>query len=248
MRWHYNLVNQGCGPLVRDLDIYAASGLIAGEAIIAIAGANQSCLQAPSGATVPDFVGVLAETPALQASAVASGTLYQAKTILNPDAIYIAQYDATVGSDVDVVSSTATATTLGTCDDNLDGCWLYCNSGTGVGQLAFIGAASTTVFTLDTTTEWGTTPDATTDVLLIRPAWALNQDLDATYSMIASDEDCTGLIMTLGNYIEGATVPFGPLRPRQHHMLSNLNNQGVKFYADIRFIDNIFNKVVVFTS
>jgi len=43
-------------------------------------------------------------------------------------------------------------------------------------------------------------------------------------------------------------VPFGPLRPRQHHMLSNLNNQGVKFYADIRFIDNIFNKVVVFTS
>ena len=248
MRWHYNLCNLGGGPLVRDLDIYAVSGLVAGEAVIAIAGANQSCLQAPSGATVPDFVGVLAETPSSQASVMTTGTLYQAKTIINPDAIYITQYDPSTSTDVDVVSSTSAAVTIGTADDNLDGGWIYVNSGTGVGQLAFIGAASTTVLTLDTTNAFGVTPDSTSDILLLRPAWALNTNLDSTYTMIDSSEQATGLIMTLGNYIESATVPFGPLRPRQHHMKSGLNTDGVKFYADVRFIDNIFNKVVVFTS
>lgn len=248
MRWHYNLVNQEGGPLVRDCAIYAASGLVAGEPVIAIAGANQAFLQAPSGATIPDFVGVLAETPTSQASAVTTGTLYFAKTILNPDAIYLAQYGLSL-TDIDVVSSTSTATTLGTCDDNMDGGWLYCNSGTGVGQLAFIGAASTTVMTLDTTAAWSVTPDSTTDVILIRPPWALNTDLNSTdYTTIQTDEDCTGLVMVMENYIESTSVAFGPMRPRQHHMLTGLNNDGVKFYSDVRFIDNLFNKVVAFTS
>jgi hypothetical protein len=228
--------------------IYAASGLVAGEPLIAIAGANQCCLQAPSGATIPDFVGVLANTPTSQATALTTGTLYFGSVILNPDAIYIAEYDKSL-TDIDVVSSTSAATTLGTSDDNMDGGWLYVNSGTGVGQLAFIGAASTTVMTLDTTAAWTTTPDSSSDVILIRPPFALNVDLNSTdYSTIQTDEDCTGLVMPLENYIESATIPFGPMRPRQHHMKTGLNNDGVKFYTDIRFIDNIFNKVVVFTS
>lgn len=248
MRWHYNLVNQGGGPLVRDSVIYAASGLVAGEPLIAIAGATQCALQAPSGATIPDFVGVLAETPSSQASAITTGTLYFGKVIMNPDAIYIAQYGLSL-TDIDVVSSTSTATTLGTCDDNMDGGWLYVNSGTGVGQLAYVGAASTTVFTLDTTTAWTTTPDSTSDVILIRPPWALNLDLNSTdYTTLQTDEDCTGLVMPLENYIESTSIPFGPMRPRQHHMLQGLNGDGVRFYTDVRFIDNLFNKVVVFTS
>ena len=240
MRWHYNLVYQGGGPLVRDSVIYAASGLVGGEAMTLIAGAAQYAVQAPSGATVPDFVGVLAETPPDQATVVTSGTLYFGKIVLNPDAIYIAEYDKSL-TDIDVVSSTSTATTLGTCDDNMDGGWLYVNSGTGIGQLAFIGAASTTVMTLDTTDAWGTTPDSTSDVILVRPPWAGNIDLDSTaYKSIQTDEDTTGEITAIENYIESSKVAFGPMRPRQHHMLSGLNSDGVRLYSDLFVYSNIF--------
>ena len=238
MRWHYNL---GGNPatLVRDMVVYNGTSLTGGAPVTAIAGANQACLQTPSGATIPDFVGVLANTPASSISAVSSGTLKFGKVILNPDAVYIAEYDSAAANDVDVVSSTSSATTLGTCDDNLDGGWLYLNSGTGVGQLVFIGSASTTVMTLDTTSAYATTPDSTTDVILIRPPFAKNKDLDSTYTLLANDEDETGKIIVLENYIEAATVAMEPLRPRQHHGLTGLNNAGVRFYSDIIFEDNV---------
>lgn len=239
MRWHYNLVNQGGGPLVRDCDIYAVSGLIAGEALTAIAGVNQAQLQAPSGATVPDFVGVLLETPTLQASAVTTGTLYQAKVCLNPDAIYIAEHETT--DKYDITSSTSAVVTVPTIDDNTDGSWGYITAGTGIGQLFFVGAADTTTLTLDTTTAFVVTPDSTSDMIHIR-AKNSPQDLDSTYTQCKTLAATTALNFVLDTYIQSTYVPFGPLRPRQHHMLTGLNNQAVKFYSDLFFEANIFNQ------
>jgi len=242
MRWHYNLVNQGGGPLVRDCDIYAASGLIAGEALTCIDGANRAMLQAPSGATVPDFAGVLLETPTNQASAVASGTLYSAKVCLNPDAIYIAEYETT--DKLDVVSSTSTAVTFSgaSIDANVEGGWLYASAGTGIGQLAFVGAATTTILTIDTTQAYAVTPDATTDMILVRAPWSGNVDLGTSYTQCKTIGASTGLIMCLENYIQSTFVPFGPLRPRQHHMLTGLNTAAVQLYSDLYFYGSVFNQ------
>jgi hypothetical protein len=168
--------------------------------------------------------------------------LYNAKVIINPDAIYLCQWDPSTSADVDVVSSTSTATTIATCDDNLDGSWIYCNSGTGVGQLAFVGAASTTVLTLDTTTAYTTTPDSTTDILIIRGPWQPNCDFDATYTMAKSTVATTGLVLCLEPYVESATIPFGPLRPRQHHMKTGLNSDGVRFYSDLYPYATVWNQ------
>lgn len=227
------------------------SGLVAGQAVCWIDGAVSCALQDPASAGgLADFAGVLNESISAS-TALATGTLVFGDVTINPDAIYLAQYDSAAANDISVVSSTSTATTLGTCDDNLDGGWLYCNSGTGIGQLGFIGAASTTVMTLDTTTAWTTTPDSTTDVILIRSPFGHNdgagKDLDSTFTLLATDEDETGEITILENYIESAAVPMGPLRPRQHHMLQNLNSQGVRFYSDIHFADNIFQGLTTWT-
>ena len=239
MRWHYNQIAQASGPLVQDMLIYD-SGLVAGQAVAVVAGEFGDHLQDPAAAGLADIAGVLNETASSTSSVKTTGTLVFGKCTMNPDAVFLAEYDTAVANDVDVVSSTSTATTLGTCDDNLEGGWLYCNSGTGVGQLGYIGAASTTVMTLDTTDAWSTTPDSTTDVVLIRPAFALNKDLDSTWVMCANDEDETGELLVLENYIQSSTVAFGPIRPRQHHMLRNLNNDGVKFFSDVFFCDNVF--------
>lgn len=239
MRYHYDL-NGTNAALIRDMAIYDSASLVAGQALAVTAGANQACLQDPAAAGCADIAGVLMETPATSVSVVSTGTLYFGKVSINPMTVYLAQYDNAVGNDVDVSSATTAAVTIDTADDNLDGGWVYCNSGTGQGQLGFIGSASTTVMTLDTTAAFGTAPDSTTDIILIRPPFALNKDLDSTWSLLATDEDETGEIIVLENYIQADCVAFGPLRARQHHALSNLHNHGVKFYSDIQFADNVF--------
>ena len=243
MRHHYNLIAEGGGVVVRDIPWYDASTIIKGQALTYGATTLGSCL-IDATATAADVAGVSNETVTCSTTAITTGTLVHGKTIINPDAIYLAQCDPTASVDVDVVSATTTAITLGATDDDMDGSWIYCNSGTGIGQLGYIGAASTTVMTLDTTDAFAVAPDATTDVLLIRRPWLApangGRDLDTTFSMLLSDEDETGAIMVLENYIEATTIPFGPLRPRQHHALTGLNGVNVKFWSDIQFQDNLF--------
>ena len=168
-----------------------------------------------------------------------------AKVLLGANIVWEADYDLTAANDINVSSSTSTATTLGTSDDDLEGSWIYVNSGTGIGQLGYIGAASTTVMTLDTTAAWTTTPDATSDVIIIRHPWRHagggGKDLAADFITLLSDEDETGEILVLENYIRAATISDTPLRPRAHHMLQNLNNKQVAFSSKIYFTDNIFN-------
>lgn len=243
MRHHYNLIAHESGPLVRDCPWYDASSIIKGQALT-YGATTKGAVLIDASAQAADVIGVSHEAKTVSTTALTTGTLVFGKTILNPDAIYLCQYDDAQASDVDVVSSTTAAITLGTCDDDLDGSWIYINSGTGQGQLGYVGAASTTVMTLDTTTALGTAPASDSDVLIIKKAWKYNDavgaDLSATFDELLSDEDTTGAIAILENYIEATSVPFGPLRPRQHHALSNLHNHKVKFYADIYFTDNAF--------
>lgn len=240
MRWHHNLVGQGMGPLVRDLVSYSAGTIFAGSPVTLIAsGADGAAVQRPSGVTIPDFVGVALETGGT-AYVPESGALVFTKCAINSDAIYLAQYDTGASA---VTASGSTTTTITTVDDHSDASWLYCRTGTGIGQLAFIGEATTTVMTLDTTDAWGITPVAgDTTVSVIKPVWHQSLDLEITgYQYVdGSGGTVTGQVRILENYIEAANVAFGPMRPRQHHMLNNLNSAGVRFYSDIYFFDSIW--------
>ena len=238
MRFHEDLAGQG-SQLVRDLVVYD-TGVIAGQAVSVIAGAFQMAVQDPAAAGLADIVGVTQEAANSTATVVTTGALKWAKVQINPLAIYQVRYDLTTSADVSVSSSTSTAVTLSTTDDNCDGGWMYVNSGTGRGQLGYIGAASTTVMTLDTTDAWTTTLDSTSDIILIRPPFALNKDLDSTWALALTDEDETGEALVLENYIQSDSIAMGALVPRQHHMAQNLHNQGVKLYCDLHFCDNVF--------
>ena len=242
MRYSYSINGHHGGPLIRDVPVYD-SGIIKGQALTYGADDLGGALINITAAGA-DFVGVSNEAVSAT-TVVTSGTLVFAKVILSPDAVYRTMYDPAEANDISVVSSTSTATTMTTNDDDLDGSWIYINSGTGQGQLGFIGAASATVMTLDTTEAWTTTPDSTSDAIIIRRPWnwptGSGIDLDPTFSMIDTELTQTGEFLCLENYIEAATVARGQMRPRQHHMLQNLHNSNVKFYSDLFPTDSIFN-------
>ena len=236
MRYHYSTVQ--AEPLVKDL--WAGATVIAGQPVAIALGANGALVT--DAAAVPiDVVGVTLE--AATTSTLSTGTIVGVKAIVNPDAVFLAQQDTAAANDVDVVSSTTAAVTVGASDDNLDGGWVYVNTGTGAGQLGFIGAASTTVLTLDTTAAFATAPASDSDVVIIRPKWDIvgGRDLDSTLALLATDEDETGDVLVLENYIQSSTIPFEPLEPRKHHNLSGLNATGIniKFFSDIHFQDHV---------
>jgi len=244
MRHHYNLIANDSGPVIRDCPVYGT--FIKGQSTT-YGATTQGAVLITGAALGANFTGVTAEAKTATTTALTTGTLVFAKVILNPDAVFLAQYDDTAANDVDVVSSTTAAVTVGTADDDLDGSWVYINSGTGAGQLGYVGTATTTVLTLDTTSAFAVAPDSNSDILIIRHAWSVanagGNDLDATFSLLKSQVQSTGDILALENYIESTTIPFGPLRPRQHHGLSNLNNDKVKFYSDIYFMDSILRSM-----
>lgn len=242
MRHHYNLIANDSGPVIRDCPVYDASSITKGEILTYGADERGGVLISGAPTTCADIVGVAAETKVASTTVITSGTLVYAKVILNPDAIYLTQWDPT--ADCATASATTAAITTAACDDDLDGSWVYLNDGTGIGQLGYVGAADTTVLTLDTTTAFGVRPDSTTTFLLIRRPWkranSTLQDLDSTGVMLKSAlSGGGGYNLILENYIEATTIPFGPLRPRQHHALAGLNNASVKFYSDLYLIDNI---------
>lgn len=236
MRYHYSHVQ--AEPLVKDL--WAGDTLVAGQGLRWATGANRALVQ--DVAQVPiDVVGVTME--AATASTLSTGTIVNVKAIVNPDAVFLAQCDLTAANDIDVSSATTLAITVDTSDDDLDGSWVYVNTGTGAGQLGFIGAATTTVLTLDTTAAFVTAPASDSDIVIVRHKWskAGGRDLDSTLTQLLTDEDETGAILVLENYIQSSTIPFEPLEPRKHHNLSGLNATGIniKFFSDIHFQDHV---------
>ena len=249
MRYHGDLFGLQ-NPVVMDFPVYDASDIVEGQGLTYGATVRGAVL-IDCVAAGTDFFGVAQETVTASTTAITTGTLVYCKVIVDPFAIYLTDMDMD-DADIDVVSSTSTATTLGTVDDDMDGGWLYINSGTGAGQIAYIGAATTTVMTLDTTTAWTTTPDSTSDAILLRrilkhPADS-GIDLDATFvRMEPGTLTQTGSFVSMENYIGTVQRPFAPLRPRQHHMAQNLNNNGIRLASDLYPVDHLLRGASTFT-
>ena len=238
MKWSYGMCG-GQGPIVRDMVVYDASTIAKGQAVSVVLGANGAGI-VDINADLTEFAGVAMQEQTDAATAFSSGTLKFAKICVSPDAVYRAAYDQTTANDISVASATSTAVTVGTSDDNAEGGFIYVNSGTGQGQLAYIGAATTTVYTIDTTTAYATTLDSTSDIIHIRKPLCADKDLDSTFVLLDTEEAEDGHLLVLENFIQADNIPLGPMRPRQHHMLQNLHNHGVKFSSDVWFQDCVF--------
>jgi hypothetical protein len=137
-------------------------------------------------------------------------------------------------TDLDVASSTSTIITTAANDDDLDGGWVYINSGTGAGQLRYIKASTATTITVNTA--FTTTPDSTSDFIIIRPEGAPLDGiaLNATFDMILPvlNETNASRIIILENHVQG---PMGDkvlnITDNSDLETDGLNGRGVRFYS-----------------
>ena len=233
---------------IMNLPIYDATALVKGQALkwgaAADATGNKALIDV--GDTAADIFAVLQETPSSVVTNYQTPVVYQASVRLvgNPN-IFKIYTDLTASTDLDVASSTSTVLTVAACDDNLDGSWIYINSGTGAGQLRYVKAADATTMTVNTA--FTTTPDATSDFVLIRfvglqaasAGLKLNSDFDKILSTL--DEDATSSIYAIKNFVQG------PMGTKELDITANpdletdgLSGRGVRFFSLCVITDGIY--------
>lgn len=233
-----------------ELPIYDASALKAGQGLIwgadGSATGSYNALVDCAEAGV-DIFAILQDYPGSTLIGTNRGTptIRKGRVVLvdNPK-IFKVYYDLSTSTDLDVTSSTSTVVTHGTSDDNLDGSWIYINSGTGAGQLRYINAADTTTKTVNTA--FTTTPDSTSDFIIIRhegsPTGGIR--LNSTFDMILSTLNGTNTteILILKNFMEGAAGTFElDITKNSQCEMDGLNSRGVRFYSLIMFADTFFH-------
>lgn len=191
--------------------------------------------------TSENIFAVLAEAPANVGTNRNTPIIYQAICRLTDNLkIFRVYYDLSTSTDLDVASSTSTILTTANHDDNLDGSWIYINSGTGAGQLRYVKAADTTTLTVNTA--FTTTPDSTSDFILIRNEGLatdgniLNSTFDKLLSVLLTSSAQQMLI--LKNFVEGPTGNMElDITENSHLEMDNLNTRGVRFYSLVVFLD-----------
>lgn len=235
-----------------DLPVYDSSSLTKGEPLTwgvdagSYNGTVLNTLVKISGNDPTNIFAILAETPSVittgnRQTPVINKALVQ---LTENHKVWKVYYDLAAANDLDVTSSTSTILTHGSGDQDLDGGWLYINSGTGAGQLRYIKGADATTKTVNTA--FTTTPDSSSDFILIRPEGISTggNDLSASPSNLLRSVVSAGgrEILVLKNWIEG---PSGTkeldITQNPDLELDGLNSRGVRFFAHIVFLDTTFS-------
>ena len=246
-----NLAQQFQDGLIK-LPVYDATSLTKGQTLIwgvdagTYSGTILNTLVTGSGTDPANIFAVIAETPSDTTTAnrntpVVTQALCQ---IVENHKIFKVYYDLAAGNDLDATGSSSTSqATHATSDDDLDGGWIYINTGTGAGQLRYIATANTTTKTVNTA--FTTAPDATSDFILIRPEGicAGGNNLNTATDLMDSVLQAGGReILVLKNGVEGGiTGELNISDSDQSFEVDGLNSRGVRFYAYIMFLDTTFS-------
>lgn len=261
MRYHYSLIPED-EPIIRDMAIYDAALLANGELLMkGTTDPDSNADQAMSlvtafGTTTAeavDAVGILVDSrwnpnvsgvggagtiPSAVYATAASGPYY-GKVIVNPFAIYLAEYDQ---SDAITITSTSTTTlTVGSLEDDIDGSFVYfVGTHTGVtGSLRAVITAAAGSCVMDSAL---TTTGASTDTIIRThmPLSLYNKLNDeATGLSTTAAIGSTVTLRTVENYVQADNIPFVPLRKASHKGKNNL--QKAKLFADICMLDHAYN-------
>jgi hypothetical protein len=194
-----------------------------------------------------EFAGVFAGPDTTSSGTVALGTSQEGKILVNPFAIYLAEYERTSYiTATNVASGVVTATSEGAAGD-----WLLdvTTTSPAYGLLLYIASTSTTatMTALTTSSYAGGVTMGNTDTFvhihrrLCGPAAAqyARIDLDATGQDILSDADYTGVgINLLDNHIMSPkSTSLQPLRRLTHN---NTLDTGYRIFGEIMFNDSIW--------
>ena len=271
MIFHYDLSQ--AEPIIRDLPVYGTSDILLG-AVVSREGAittaeNNMGFQNASATAIDDVVGVAAElydysahisnTGANAATAAATGITNYIKVIINPLAIWLAEWSQaaandTVNTAADSTGKTVTGTFTSPGDD-VEGDWVYIsNLGSttgGAGNLFQIGAASTTVWTATTSFDDNLKANNTSDtyIKILHPYFATvaggSMSLSAASGEVGTHllgndivGDDTGPIMSLQTYITDKAHSLEPLRVEQHSG-KNFDAATCHIYSDVMLLDHL---------
>jgi hypothetical protein len=223
----------------QSLALITAYGTTTAEAVDAVGilqdvRYNPNYTQAIAGAGhIPDHV------PATNAN----GPLY-GKVIINPFAVYLAEYDQ---ADAIAISSTSTTTlTVGSLADDIDGTFVYfVGTHTGVtGSLRHLEASAAGSATMDSALV--TTGVASDTIIRTLPPLAggyagplTKLNTTATGLTTTAAVGTTVTLRVVDNYVQADNLPFCPLRKASHKGKNNL--QKAKLFADIVLADHLFN-------
>jgi len=269
-RFHYDLTQ--AEPIIRDVPIYAAARIAKGEMLMSgpIGGTLQSgfitvnattstggdnalgvCLETittTSPADRGDIISTAATTatPAISsiASTVATGSRY-GKAIINPFAIYLAEYEQGATSAWTCAANAGTTTYTDTVAQYSEGSWMYVVPATSTaadgGQLGYITVStSTTSWTL-LAAMTTTTNDKAIHIFAINHN---NMDVTGTAgletkfdNLTANDIGTFTKYKVLENYVTGTNRPMEPLRAAIH---SGIQDKTLKFFTDFIQIDHCY--------
>lgn len=264
MKWHYDLC--GAEPIIRDIPVYSAAIICKGTPMssgVTATELNNGRAIVATGTALARIIGVTnEEVTAADALAVnATGHEHYAKLIINPYAVYLAQYDVSDTYDITNTVASATGVELTSADNgevNQTGFWLYVtnNVGTytagGFGNLFCAGAVTaatgytaTTGYTsgLKATTtsdhfiamyaRYGATIANGTVNLVVNNTTGLTTDIAGQYATSA-----TGHAVVLENYIVSKARPMEPL-VNSRHSGYNYAGEDPDFYADVFLADSV---------
>ena len=252
MRFHYDLTQ--ATPIMREYPVYdvSDSGLVAGQAVSGSAinaTEGKGCMIDAAAADPIAVIGVLASTSAHCLSVLATGVEYYGKAIVNPHAIYLAEWEQSGGTNT---AANATGETI-TCTiaANAEANWFYVygsDGNTAQGNLFKAGNDSNTATAINVTgtafdDELGALTTASTFINivthLIGGITTGSVDMNSDMTKLSGAADATGGdMLILENYINSKRFPFEPLKVANH---CGKKDASAKFYGDLFFVKSIFS-------
>lgn len=254
MNWHYDVT--GAEPIIRDMRVYSATtvNLLRGTALrMGAVGSTTTagCAEIATVAGLENMVGVLQEDligDDAHLSVGATGVDKYGKIIINPFAVWLAQYSE-LAADIltnTAASATGVALTVVAVVTNHFRTWCFVLSGTGLGNLYQVGAVTgTTVLTAATTYAGSLKANAVNDTFInTHCPWeadVANGSVNlATNAIDLAGHDATagaGDALVLENYIAGGSWPMEPLVAARH---SGVNvGAGCHLYGDVIFSEHL---------
>lgn len=235
MKLSYNMY--GGQTVLKKIPIYGAGTSIV-EGAIVMRGATPGTNQGFGIVAASGLAGVLGLLTTKDTNTVAGadskqdGTAYtKYQVIINPDAVYRADYVAPATAAIAVASTSTTTVTITSLEDDIDGGWLYGSDY----QLQYLTASASGSATSKTATGW----TSATKVAKIYPQFHKLINLNtAADSLSGAAAAGTGKASVIENYIRDVSIPTQALDPTKHSGVTFTSTTTIM--ADIIFKDHAF--------
>ena len=270
MKWHYDLITGG-EPILRDYVVGNTSDILKGAVVAREGGVdtalNRFCLQNADADVLDCIVGVTNEFydysvhysglsgTTNAATAAQTGVSNYIKVIINPLAVWLAEWS--LHADDDYANTVASATgkvvtVTATTDREGDWCYVTNNGSTtgGAGNLFQIGASTdTTSVTACTSYDDYLAGTNTSDtVIFLNAPWTATAaggsiDLSAATTVAGTQlkgnpETGAGALVVLQNYIKDKATPMEPLKVERNSG-RNYDADTAHLYADAFLMEHM---------